>query len=247
MMYQNKFVAVVKSRGKILRERDVGVVYLPFGEEYSLLLKNLNSQKALVKVSIDGEDVLGGNELIVRPNSNVELERFIKNSLNRGNRFKFIQKTQQIEEHRGNRIDDGIIRITYQFEKPSNNWTYITSTWDYDSTPYGISWSVESSNMEDSSFAVQAAATSSQATEIDCNEGITVPGSISNQKFYHGNIGELEVEEHVIILRLVGEVKNQKVQSPLAVQRKLVCDTCGKLNKNTHKYCIECGTFLTII
>ena len=41
MMYHKKLVASIRTNGKILREfKDT--VYLPFGSEYSILLKNLN-------------------------------------------------------------------------------------------------------------------------------------------------------------------------------------------------------------
>ena len=41
MTYQEKLVAVVKCRGKILREHGEFVT-IPFGEEYTILLKNLD-------------------------------------------------------------------------------------------------------------------------------------------------------------------------------------------------------------
>ncbi len=45
MMYKQNFVVVVKCNGKILREQDSDVVYLPFGAEYSILLKNKDSRR----------------------------------------------------------------------------------------------------------------------------------------------------------------------------------------------------------
>lgn len=114
-MYQNQFVAVVKYNGKVLREKD-NVVTLNFGSEYSLFLKNLSSQRANVKISIDGQDVLYGSSLIIDPNSQTDLVGFLDGCTVR-HKFKFIQKTKQIQDHRGDRIDDGIIRIEYAFEK----------------------------------------------------------------------------------------------------------------------------------
>jgi len=115
MVYSSQFVAVVKCNGKVLRERS-DVVTLPFGAEYSLLLKNLSPRKASVNVSIDGQDVLYGNSLIIDPNSETELKGFLDGMTVR-HRFKFIQKTKQIQQHRGDKLDDGIIRIQYAFEE----------------------------------------------------------------------------------------------------------------------------------
>ena len=53
MMYQSKLVASLKANNKILREfKDT--VYVPFASEYSILIKNLNTVRALVNVFIDG-------------------------------------------------------------------------------------------------------------------------------------------------------------------------------------------------
>jgi hypothetical protein len=115
MVYNEKFVAVVKCNGKILREKN-NVVSLPFGANYSILFKNLDSRKAEVHVSIDGKDVLDDSSLLIHANTTSELLGVMQgNSVNHS--FKFIQKTQEISDHRGDEIDDGIIRIEYAFEK----------------------------------------------------------------------------------------------------------------------------------
>ena len=106
--------------GQILREiRNPGSddVRLPFGSEYSIRFKNLNSTRAAISVSIDGEDVLDGHRLVVDANETTDLEGFMKGSSVR-NKFRFIQKTDEISDHRGDKIDDGLLRIEYQFEKP---------------------------------------------------------------------------------------------------------------------------------
>jgi hypothetical protein len=116
MTYKDHFVVEVKSNGKILRVKDDAVV-LPFGSEYTLLLKNLHSRRASVNISIDGDDVLDNHSLILDANSSTELEGFLRGNVAR-NRFKFINKTKQISEHRGDKADDGLIRVEFAFEKP---------------------------------------------------------------------------------------------------------------------------------
>lgn len=117
-MYESKLVASLKANGKILREfKDT--VYIPFGSEYSFLLKNLNTKRALVNVFIDGEDMTPGG-LVLNAGQEVDLERSIKGgNLKEGNRFKFIERTQAIEDGpRGVKLEDGLVRIEFQFEKP---------------------------------------------------------------------------------------------------------------------------------
>ncbi len=115
MMYKERFIAVIKHKGKVLRERN-DVITLPFGSEYSLQLKNLESSKAVVNASVDGEDVLDGHSIIVQPNSTTVLKGFM-NGMSARNRFKFIKKTKEIADHRGDRLDDGIVRVEFRFEK----------------------------------------------------------------------------------------------------------------------------------
>lgn len=110
-MFQQNLVACVKVNGQILRESG-DLVTLPFGCEYSILVKNLNSVRAQIGISVDGKDATDGTKLIIAPNSSVELERFIKNgNLQVGNRLKFIERTTEIEGHRGVGSDDGLIRV----------------------------------------------------------------------------------------------------------------------------------------
>jgi hypothetical protein len=118
MMYQSKLVASLKANGKILREfKDT--VYIPFGSEYSFLLKNLHTQRAVVNIFIDGENVVEGG-LVLDPGREVDLERYVKNgNLTEGNRFKFIERTQAVEDGpRGVKLEDGLIRIEFQYEQP---------------------------------------------------------------------------------------------------------------------------------
>ena len=117
-MYNQKLVASIKVKGKILREfKDT--VYIPFASEYSVLLKNLNTVRAVVNVFVDGENAVPGG-LVIDPGRSVDLERWIKNgNLSEGNRFKFIERTAQIEDGpRGIKEEDGLIRVEYQFELP---------------------------------------------------------------------------------------------------------------------------------
>lgn len=118
MMYNQKLVASLKANGKILREfKDT--VYIPFGSEYSFLIKNLNTTRALVNIFIDGDNVIEGG-LVLNAGQEVDLERYVKNgNLNAGNKFKFIERTAAIEDGpRGAKLEDGLVRIEFQFEKP---------------------------------------------------------------------------------------------------------------------------------
>jgi len=145
MTYKDQFVVEVKCNGKILRVQD-DVIHLPFGSEYSIYLKNLNSRRAAINISIDGEDVLDGSSLILNANSSTDLEGFLRGATAK-NKFKFINKTKEIQDHRGDKIDDGIIRVEFAYEKAKPIQKLIVEDhhhhdhyhWNYDNWFYGDS------------------------------------------------------------------------------------------------------------
>ena len=250
MVYKNCFVAEVKCNGKILRVIDEAV-NLPFGSNYSLLLKNLNSKRVSVKISIDGEDVLDGSTLIISANSEMELEGFLKNTVAK-NKFKFIQKTKEIQEYRGDKIDDGFIRIEFAYEKQHS--VSFMSGWvtykqyepivyyDYASEKHYFP-KIENSANYVRSCSFNSLSDGSTAKQ---DEGITVKGEEINQQFQNTYVGNLEPAE-VLIIKLRGyKPTGEKIEKPITVKTKITCKTCGKKSRSNVKYCSNCGTFLEI-
>lgn len=270
MTYKKNFVAAIRVGGKVLRESS-DRVELPFGSEYSILLKNLDSVRAQARISIDGKDATGW--LIIQPGSDIEVERFVEN-LDKGNRFKFIEMTEQIEQHRGIKAEDGLVRVEFKrekvYEQPKvvehHSYHHHYPSWPM--YPYSgpIYYGGSNSNLANSNVslaqssltrsanlatgmrsgagagaAVVVAAMNMSAPVND--SGITVPGSLSSQKFIAVSGFETERSE-VIVLHLVGKKAGACVQVAKTVQVKLECETCGKKNKSNAKFCNECGTSL---
>ena len=272
-MYNQKLVASIKVKGKILREfKDT--VYIPFGSEYSFLIKNLNTTRAVVNIFIDGDNIVEGG-LALNAGQEVDLERAIRNNnLTEGNKFKFIERTAAIEDGpRGIKLEDGLIRIEFQYEKPyvppvNRGWiTASGSTFGSTiSTSYNVNGAMRGVDFSSNGMATAQAAGAAidkycadngihnkmemhdgSATMDWCDVGITVPGSKSTQKFANVTMGEMEAEKHTIVLKLLGETPDNKpVLQPVTVKEKPKCVTCGKLNKATAKFCTECGTSLEI-
>ena len=261
-MYGNKLAAAIKVNGKILREfKDT--VYIPFGSEYEILIKNLHTTRAVVNVYIDGNNVSPGG-LVINAGSDITLERSIENgNLTKGNRFKFIERTSNIENHRGIKIEDGLIRLEYQFEVPPvsiNTW----SDWQRNQILRGIdlsnisgstgskSWPAGSVSCSASYSANNVTPTSATLNNISTNAylndtGITVPGSKSDQSFKTTYVNALESTTHNLVFKLAGDLGiNKPVEKPVTVKHKPKCVTCGKQNKAHAKFCTECGTALEI-
>ena len=260
-MYNSKLAVAIKSAGNVLREfKDE--VYVPFGSEYSVLIKNLNSVRALVTVSIDGEDIGEGTQFVIDPNDSLELERFIKNgNFNKGNRLKFIERSDSVEQHRGVGVEDGLVRVEFQFEKPPVKLTWHNDPWNHNpwnndpwvkygggSGYYGGDGSLRSFSSTGNSVQCSNTVSSDYVATVENDAGITVPGSISDQKFVTTSSFPVEDETHVIVLKMLGQTKeNVQVRKPVTVKAKPKCTSCGLTNKATAKFCTECGTSLQIV
>ena len=264
-MYGNKIAAAIKVSGKVLREfKDT--VYIPFGSEYSILVKNLETKRACVNIYLDGDCVTGGG-LVLNAGQEIDLERFIKNgNLSEGNRFKFIERTDGVEQHRGIKLEDGLIRIEHQFEYvrpiqhiapypfyayPNGQFTGNVQGSLQGSPLRGLDVSYSATSISGS--VISASATSATSATVTSNSihlndaGITVPGSKSEQKFQTAYMGTMEAEKFSMVIKLLGETADNKpVLVPVTVKAKPKCITCNHQNKATAKFCNKCGTALEI-
>jgi hypothetical protein len=265
MMYNQKLAIAIKSHGKVLREHQ-DTVYLPFGSEYSILIKNLNSVKALVKVEIDGTDVGGGEQFIVNGNSEVELERFIVNgTLDQGNRFKFIERTENIENNRGIKVDDGLIRVSFQYEQMYDVQKILREVEEHHHHHHHYDWhqyppynpyspyytcggpvpastgknTIRSRSLGEVQCNANISGTAHNSNLVAQNTndaGITVPGSVSNQQFTIGKSFVVESTEHVMILHLRGELDfGKKIEQPKQNQSAQRVDVSIKRPRNSVK------------
>lgn len=267
-MYKNGLVAVVVANGKIVREMNeagTSSVYLPFGCEYSIRFKNQNSERAAVRISIDGKDVLGGSQLVVNANGESEVKAFLEAGSDIAkNAFRFIEKTDKIRDHRGDKIDDGLIRIEYQFEEPLPVYTprppFIAPRPYWEDRKRRVkSRGIDQTGptflggVQCNSCVGPAGASASSSPSIlrgfnyqqENDEGITVAGSTVNQEFRTTYLRSLIPTKHVIVFQLRGAKSDgQPIVQPVFSRKKVECPTCGKACKSSAKFCSECSTCL---
>lgn len=248
MMYRNQYVLAIRDQSKkVLREID-GKVYLPFNTEYSLLLKNASNSGALCKVSIDGTDVLGGDEIFIPAGSSSDLERFITDGNKAsGKKFMFVPlSNSQVQDPTSG--SNGLVEVHFWATEP-----------DYYSTPcrsFGKSIRPNSGTFDGGNMMFSASVGSARvsAAAVDYSAtlgatptaaGATVAGSDSNQKF--GTVyGKTKVGEATVLrLQLMGRVAGET--EPILVNTPLFCTTCGKAVKFTHSFCSRCGTAVQVL
>jgi len=250
MVFKDNLVLAVLVNNRILREID-GVVYLPKNTEYAIRIKNLSSKKSVVDVSIDGKSI--GNRVIVEKNSSIDLERFDINNIS-GGKFLFIEKNDAVIEHRGDHIDDGIIRVEYWFEKDDPIDIYYTyyhnpyyNDCDFWYHPIYRKQPVYDPNpvvFYSSSNSCTSEIEASRSSELFNSDGITIPGNNSNQRFSYGTTKPLEEISHVLTLKLSCGKFVEHVE-PLYVDTKIKCKGCGRSLSSGDKFCSVCGAVVT--
>ena len=175
-MHSNGFVLAVKdSHNQILREFKEEV-YVNFGSEYSLLIKNLNDVKAKCSIQIDGSYAV--ENLVIPAHGDVVLERF----QDQARKFKFVPASQSQDPSAG---ENGIIRATFAKE-------IIPVTWS-------------SNNLYYSDSLLRGSYTTSNCIGVDASAGATVPGKISFQEFSQVRDFSCEAISTVLTLQLKGK------------------------------------------
>lgn len=153
--------------------------------------------------------------------------------MEQGNRFKFIERSAEIEAHRGVRVDDGLVRIEWKIERvrpiqeiPVPHYCPVPRP--YYPPQHPKQYPILRSNrpgpprpMHPTSARASASTNRERDSVRSMRElGITVPGSVSNQKFSYGQWFETTGISEVLIIKLIGEVGGSPVTAPVTVDKK---------------------------
>lgn len=242
MFKSNLVVTVDTTDGKHVREED-GNIYLPFNSDYFLYFRNLNNTKVKIAVSIDGQDVLSNSCLLIEPNSNLYLRGFLQNNIVKNN-FRFIEKTDQIRDYRGDQVMDGIIKVEFWKEMVSTQiqnpqWVTTIASSGY------ISKNLVGGHSTMSSYPIATNSSMTYGESKTYGEGITVKGQETQQNFVSVYGTNWQSNSEIITLRLRGiKEDGLLVSRPITTREKLTCPTCGDKWGYNIKYCGTCGTFI---
>jgi len=210
----NDFIVNVSNENGFAKEIDNQVV-IPFESEYELLLKNNHDRKCTAKVWIDGALVSNFGDFIIDANSELNLGRFVTESMQDGKRFKFVPLDNP-EVDDPSRKENGLIKVEFRLEKivrqiqqieiPNNQWHYYLPC---DSTFYR--WN-NNNILLDGQITTTLGDWNGSTLINDCcvncsntsaQLGATIGGSQSDQSFTYANI-DVEDEPTVIELRMKG-------------------------------------------
>lgn len=213
MAYSNKFVACVVVDGRVQKELANGTVAIPFGSEYILRFRNKNNRRAVVKFSIDGENVSGGG-YIIEANSKIDIRRH--SDIDRAFKFVELDSEDAIEHGKsGPNLDKqkGLIECSFFLEKEykpifrspqrvdHHHHHYHPPLYPYTNTTLdnSVIGSIDSSapqgvytcSMSNMSYSADQCIRGIDASET-LDDGCTVEGSMTGQNFHTAYINTEE-------------------------------------------------------
>jgi len=168
-------------------------VAIPFNSEYKLRLKNNNTRGSTVRITIDGVAISMLGDLILRANEEIDLERFIDQSLEEGKRFKFVPLDNP-EVDDPSRKENGEIVAEFRMEKEET--IYIGPA------PFS-GWEYYENNIMLLNSTTLDVSTVSTLCSADVQPGATIGGSQSTQRFYKAVI-DVEDRIYKLTLKIVG-------------------------------------------
>jgi hypothetical protein len=259
-MYSNGFVVSVFVGSQVINEEKGNRVRLPFGAEYTIRLRNKNDRDAVAYVNLDGEDVNGdGVGIIVKAGQHVDLEQSVKLD----GKFRFVSSSSQAAAQAGKAGDpnkqNGVLRVSWKLEKEPEP---ILHTF----VPRGPAWQPHDSRYNDERIrkgpirrdimlgaepnirSLRSLSMNASPEPLPTEDGCTVTGSASGQRFSNGSIGQLEEHETVMSLFLVGTTVGsaaEVTEPPKAGSawiRNRFCHQCGYEHTTKGvKFCASCG------
>lgn len=225
MVYFSKFVTCVLVNGQVQKELSDGIVPIHFGAEYSLRFRNKNDRRAVVKFTIDGENVSGGG-YIIPANSYIDIHRHADKDA----KFKFVgidsPDAVDFGKNKSNTIN-GIVEARFYFEKPQQ---YANYWYNYTEYPNLI----KPTFGECKSFSLQSTPTMSFNS---LQEGCTVEGAMSGQMFTTAHV---DLEAECVCLRLT--LRGFSPENPAQEATIMYCTNCGnKKSRSSDNFCGLCG------
>lgn len=257
MAYDSQFAICVLHNGRVLRENNSGVAYIPYNGEYKVRLKNKHPfLRAKARVSIDGRSVSNLGDFILQAGETLDLERFLDHSMTDGNRFKFVPlsdgRVADPTDH-----NNGLIKVEFYRETayiPPKIMPYPIKPMRYGltggrGTSCNPTWVGE--NLNDSVYVnwvdTNSTLTNSITPIADEGAGATIEGGHSGQEFVYGDDFSTESYPVTLTLQLKGLERSRWEYEgdtrPKPRRRRIkYCPGCGAHRRNLEKFCGECGT-----
>lgn len=242
-MYRKRCVMSVIHNGYPLKE-DSGKIFMPFGSDYSIRLKNKHNEACVAKLFIDGVVTNKLGDFIIQPNSSIEIDRFVDKSLDKGEKFKFVEiSNKEVDDPTSE--ENGIVRVEFRLgEKITNDVWADVHQYFYNTYQYPDNNTIKDFYASDTARNIKYTTNSNSVvcgmSANSCSkksDGATIRGDESKQNFSYGFV-ELSDEVITMELKIAGVVTNNN-------KRDKYCSLCGTNIRSIDRYCFNCGRRIT--
>lgn len=254
MMFKENLVVSVKAGGNYLTDKG-NKILMPFGTEYSLFFRNKDVRRvAIGPITIDGKDILDGKRMVLDAAEDWTLEGAIRDT-DDSYRFKFIERTKKISNHRDDDPEDGLISVSFQYEKikstfhkmrerringDGHGFLHSMNIGGHDSAPIATYSASSASTMN-----VGSVSNLQHQAQPEAEAGITVDGNHINHSYNTTVLNGMEAEQHNLLFGIYGYTESAElIKESITSKTKLICNTCGTKSSYNTKFCPECGTNL---
>lgn len=226
-MYKNGYVMSIICKNNVIDEENKRVM-IPFDSHYSVRLSNKNYIRCGADLIINGEKIA---RFLIPGGETIDVERFIDDNLTQGKRFKFVNLNNSAVKDSKD-IDNGLIEVHFFEEDITPTITYIQNDILNFSKPYSPYseiplWNSPAINTGSCSFS-----TSNSNFVNNSNDGATVRGEKSNQKFREQSNIKFKSTPTILKIKLYnGDIK---------ILRRY-CSSCGRKRRHSENYCSNCG------
>lgn len=244
MVYSNKFVVCVLVNGVVQNELANGEVHIPCGSEYVLRFRNKHNRRAVVKFTIDNENV-SGNGYIIPANDYVDIMRHADKDA----AFKLVDlnSPEAVDAGKnGPNFDKskGLIEANFYLEKErvlvKKPLVHVPYNYYGHGTLRGMNKDLTYDSSLESTYAPPKAAYNSlcqtnnvyQTTDI-CDtsavDACTVEGSMTGQSF---TTSYIDVESHSTTIKLVLKgTKNLHLEA-VRLENKRIAEEIALIEEN---------------
>lgn len=238
MVYREGYVVTVRQNGQTLKE-EAGKVVVPFHSDYELRLRNKTAKDVLAFVYIDGKPAVKGG-VLVKGDSHLDLERFVEDNLNSGQRFRFVPLADSRVSDKGEH-ENGNIEVRFHAVKPFELRFNLPHIHHHHYRPYDygeVTCRVDTGGRGICRSASQPSDLQLMANAVNLSAGATVGGTVSNQRFESVSL-DYEKDSYVTLqVRLVGS-------GSIKESSQRFCTSCGSPRITGEKFCGNCGVRLS--
>jgi hypothetical protein len=253
MMYSNGFAFAIKNNNKPLAEFNIAgenLVYLPFGSEFEIFLKNTLDCRASVEMLVNGINIWGDENLLLNRKSQETIKSFQPS----GKALLFEREGCEGNYSVGD-PENGKIEVRIRKELP-----YFTTSWSSSSNsgkwnsfgPIYGGWNsstikpreIRYTSSVSSPDVCNHVSSTTYNNNLSLESGVVVEGTQTGERTISSSIGSLEAQETIFRIRLIGQLEEKQIVDPVTTRdvRFIYCTNCGNRNKQIDNFCSKCGT-----